>query len=124
MSERWPGKPCGQLKSPLLFLTYFLIMIGNFVGPTIINNMNPDMLAYKKEIFGPVLCVINVDTMDEAVEIINNNEYGNGTAIFTTTGATARKFTKEIDVGQVWFIANIMTYSTFILFNSNQNCYK
>ncbi len=74
---------------------------GNFVGPTIINNMNPDMTAYKEEIFGPVLCVVNVDTLDEAIELINKNPYGNGTAIFTTNGATARKFTNDIDVGQV-----------------------
>ena len=75
---------------------------GNFVGPTIISNMNTDMEAYKKEIFGPVLCVINVDTLDEAIALINKNPYGNGTAIFTNNGATARKFTAEIDVGQVW----------------------
>jgi len=74
---------------------------GNFVGPTIITNMTRDMTAYKQEIFGPVLCVINVDTLDEAIELINANPYGNGTAIFTTNGATARKFTSEIDVGQV-----------------------
>jgi len=74
---------------------------GNFVGPTIISNMNTDMEAYKKEIFGPVLCVVNVDTLDEAIELINKNPYGNGTAIFTNNGATARKFTAEIDVGQV-----------------------
>ena len=75
---------------------------GNFVGPTIISNMNTDMEAYKKEIFGPVLCVVNVDTLDEAIELINKNPYGNGTAIFTNNGATARKFTAEIDVGQVF----------------------
>ena len=56
---------------------------GNFVGPTILNNMNTDMKAYKEEIFGPVLCVVNVDTLDEAIDIVNNNKYGNGTAIFT-----------------------------------------
>merc|ERR1712029_1219894 len=74
---------------------------GNFVGPTIISDMNIDMEAYKKEIFGPVLCVIKVDTLDEAIELINKNPYGNGTAIFTNNGATARKFTAKIDVGQV-----------------------
>jgi len=74
---------------------------GNFVGPTIITNMTQDMKAYKEEIFGPVLCVLSVDTLDEAIELINKNPYGNGTAIFTTNGATARKFTQEIDVGQV-----------------------
>merc|ERR1712080_527096 len=74
---------------------------GNFCGPTIISDMNTNMKAYKEEIFGPVLCVVKVDTLDEAVDIINANPYGNGTAIFTNNGATARKFTAEIDVGQV-----------------------
>jgi len=74
---------------------------GNFVGPTIISDMSKSMTAYVNEIFGPVLCVVNVDTLDEAIELINANPYGNGTAIFTTNGATARKFTQEIDVGQV-----------------------
>lgn len=59
------------------------------------------MKCYKEEIFGPVLCSLSVDTLDEAIELINNNPYGNGTAIFTTNGATARKFTNDIDVGQV-----------------------
>ena len=49
---------------------------GNFVGPTIINKMNTDMTAYKEEIFGPVLCVLSVDTLEEAIELINNNPYG------------------------------------------------
>merc|ERR1712172_315080 len=74
---------------------------GNFVGPTIISNMSTKMTAYVSEIFGPVLCVVHVDTLDEAIELINANPYGNGTAIFTTNGATARKFTLEIDVGQI-----------------------
>jgi malonate-semialdehyde dehydrogenase (acetylating)/methylmalonate-semialdehyde dehydrogenase len=59
------------------------------------------MKCYKEEIFGPVLITLNVDTLDEAVELVNSNPYGNGTAIFTTNGATARKFINTIDVGQV-----------------------
>uniref|UniRef100_A0A7R9K0S9 Probable methylmalonate-semialdehyde/malonate-semialdehyde dehydrogenase [acylating], mitochondrial n=1 Tax=Timema genevievae TaxID=629358 RepID=A0A7R9K0S9_TIMGE len=74
---------------------------GNFVGPTILSDVTPSMKCYKEEIFGPVLVVLNVDTLDEAIALINKNPYGNGTAIFTTNGATARKFTYEIDVGQV-----------------------
>merc|ERR1719219_2841458 len=62
---------------------------GNFVGPTIISNMTPEMTAYKEEIFGPVLYVVN------------KNMYGNGTAVFTNNGATARKFTNEIEAGQI-----------------------
>merc|ERR1711988_1542750 len=74
---------------------------GNFVGPTIIGNMTPDMEAYQTEIFGPVMCVVNVDTIDDAIELVNSNMYGNGTAVFTNNGATARKFTNEIKAGQV-----------------------
>jgi malonate-semialdehyde dehydrogenase (acetylating)/methylmalonate-semialdehyde dehydrogenase len=74
---------------------------GNFVGPTVITDVKPNMTCYKEEIFGPVLVTLNVDTLDEAINVINNNPYGNGTAIFTNNGATARKFTQEIDVGQI-----------------------
>ena len=59
------------------------------------------MTCYKEEIFGPVLCSLEVDTLDDAIDLINQNPYGNGTAIFTTNGASARKFTEQIDVGQV-----------------------
>lgn len=64
------------------------------------------MTCYKEEIFGPVLVVLEADTLDEAIKIINENPYGNGTAIFTTNGATARKYSHLVDVGQVcerWF---------------------
>jgi len=74
---------------------------GNFVGPTVLTDVKPEMKCYTEEIFGPVLVTLSVDTLDDAINLINNNPYGNGTAIFTTNGATARKFTHEIDVGQV-----------------------
>ncbi|XP_041070583.1 methylmalonate-semialdehyde dehydrogenase [acylating], mitochondrial isoform X1 [Carcharodon carcharias] len=74
---------------------------GNFVGPTILAAVKPQMKCYTEEIFGPVLVVLEADTLDEAVDIINQNPYGNGTAIFTTNGATARKFTHHVDVGQI-----------------------
>ena len=61
----------------------------------------PKMKCYTEEIFGPVLVSMEVDTMEDAIDVINTNPYGNGTAIFTTNGATARKFTHETDVGQV-----------------------
>jgi malonate-semialdehyde dehydrogenase (acetylating)/methylmalonate-semialdehyde dehydrogenase len=74
---------------------------GNFVGPTILHDVKPNMRCYTEEIFGPVLVSMSVDTLDDAIRVINDNPYGNGTAIFTTNGATARKFTQEIDVGQI-----------------------
>ncbi|KAF7339774.1 Methylmalonate-semialdehyde dehydrogenase [Mycena venus] len=73
---------------------------GNFIGPTIIQ-ADTSMRCYQEEIFGPVLIVLSVDTLDDALEIINNNRYGNGTACFTQSGATARKFETEVNVGQV-----------------------
>ncbi|XP_071800445.1 probable methylmalonate-semialdehyde/malonate-semialdehyde dehydrogenase [acylating], mitochondrial [Asterias amurensis] len=74
---------------------------GNFVGPTLLSDVETSMKCYKEEIFGPVLLVLTVDTIDEAIELINKNIYGNGTAIFTTNGATARQYTERIDVGQI-----------------------
>jgi malonate-semialdehyde dehydrogenase (acetylating)/methylmalonate-semialdehyde dehydrogenase len=73
---------------------------GNFVGPTIIE-ASTNMRCYREEIFGPVLTVLQTDTLDDAIEIINANKYGNGTAIFTQSGATARKFETEVQVGQI-----------------------
>ncbi|KAI1351145.1 Aldehyde/histidinol dehydrogenase [Xylaria sp. FL0043] len=74
---------------------------GNWVAPTIISNVTPDMKCYKEEIFGPVLVCLSVDTLDEAIELINKNEYGNGTAIFTRSGPTAETFRRNIEAGQV-----------------------
>ncbi|MGP9514349.1 CoA-acylating methylmalonate-semialdehyde dehydrogenase, partial [Psychrobacter sp. AOP5-CZ1-12] len=74
---------------------------GNFVGPTILDNVTADMGCYTEEIFGPVLCIMYADTLEEAIEIINTNPNGNGTAIFTQSGAHAHKFQQHIDVGQV-----------------------
>ena len=74
---------------------------GNFVGPTIFDGVTPQMSIYREEIFGPVLCVMHAATLDEAIALINANPNGNGTAIFTRSGAAARHFQEEIDVGQV-----------------------
>jgi malonate-semialdehyde dehydrogenase (acetylating)/methylmalonate-semialdehyde dehydrogenase len=74
---------------------------GNFIGPTIFSGVTPDMTIYREEIFGPVLSIMHAATMDEAIAMINANPNGNGTAIFTRSGAAARKFQEEIDVGQV-----------------------
>ena len=74
---------------------------GNFIGPTIFSAVTPAMKIYTTEIFGPVMVIVGVDTLDEAIALINNNPFGNGTGIFTQSGAVARKFQSEIDVGQV-----------------------
>lgn len=72
--------------------------------------LQPNMKCYKEEIFGPVLVVLEADSLDEAISLINRNPYGNGTAIFTTNGATARKYTHEVDVGQVGEKKNKMQF--------------
>ncbi|KAH9950444.1 methylmalonate-semialdehyde dehydrogenase [Amylocystis lapponica] len=73
---------------------------GNWVGPTVIE-ATTDMRCYREEIFGPVLIVVRADTLDDALAIVNANPYGNGTAIFTQSGATARRYEREVEVGQV-----------------------
>ena len=74
---------------------------GNFVGPTIFSGVKPGMAIYDQEIFGPVLCIAEAASLDEAIALINANPNGNGTALFTQSGAAARKFQEEVDVGQV-----------------------
>jgi malonate-semialdehyde dehydrogenase (acetylating) / methylmalonate-semialdehyde dehydrogenase len=74
---------------------------GNFIGPTIFSAVTPAMKIYTTEIFGPVMVIVSVDTLDQAIALINSNPFGNGTGIFTQSGAAARKFQNEIDVGQV-----------------------
>lgn len=74
---------------------------GNFIAPTLFSDVTPAMRIYREEIFGPVLCVLNAASLDEAIALINANPNGNGTAIFTRSGAAARHFQEEIDVGQV-----------------------
>ena len=74
---------------------------GNFIGPTIFTDVTTDMEIYRTEIFGPVLLVLSVPTLDEAIALVNRNPYGNGVGLFTQSGAAARKFQSEIDIGQV-----------------------
>lgn len=74
---------------------------GNFVGQTIFSNVTTDMRIYKEEIFGPVLAIICVDTLDEAIALVNANPFGNGVGLFTQSGAIARTFQHQINIGQV-----------------------
>ncbi len=74
---------------------------GNFIGPTIFNHVTKDMAIYKEEIFGPVLSVVNVNTYKEAIDHVNNHEFGNGTSIYTSNGNIARDFTKNVQIGMV-----------------------
>ena len=74
---------------------------GNFVGPTILNNVTPEMSAAREEIFGPVLSVMHVDTLEQAITLVNNDPRGNGTSIFTENGAAVREYSRRIEVGMV-----------------------
>ena len=74
---------------------------GFWVGPTVVDHVKTEMTAYTEEIFGPVLVVVRVETLDEGIRLINANPYGNGTAIFTSSGAAARKFQRSVDVGMI-----------------------
>ena len=74
---------------------------GFFVGPTVIDGVLPDMDVYREEIFGPVVSVVRADTVDEAIALVNANPYGNGTAIFTSSGEAARQFVRGVHVGMV-----------------------
>ena len=74
---------------------------GFFLGPTLFDNVTPDMSIYTDEIFGPVLSVVRADSYDDALPLINANQYGNGTAIFTNDGGAARRFENEVEVGMV-----------------------
>lgn len=74
---------------------------GNWVGPTLFAKVRPGMAVYDEEIFGPVLVCLEADSLDEALELVSSNPYGNGVSIFTGSGAAARKFVHEVDAGQV-----------------------
>ena len=74
---------------------------GNWVGPTVFSNVTTEMEIYKQEIFGPVLTTMTVDSLQAAIELVNASPYGNGTSIFTASGAAARKYQHNIEVGQV-----------------------
>lgn len=74
---------------------------GNFIGPTLFSGVTTEMDIYTQEIFGPVLVVLEAETLDDAIKLVNANPFGNGVGLFTQSGAAARKFQSEIDVGQV-----------------------
>jgi malonate-semialdehyde dehydrogenase (acetylating)/methylmalonate-semialdehyde dehydrogenase len=74
---------------------------GFYVGPTLFDRVTTDMDVYRDEIFGPVLCVVRVGSLDEAIDLINASKYANGTAIFTRSGQAARIFQRRVEVGMI-----------------------
>lgn len=96
---------------------------GNWVGPTVFADVTTEMSIYQQEIFGPVLCCMSVDTLEEAIKLVNNNPYGNGTSIFTASGAAARKYQHEIEVGQVGINVPIPVPLPFFSFTGWKNSF-
>ncbi|GAB5378786.1 MAG: CoA-acylating methylmalonate-semialdehyde dehydrogenase [Aliiglaciecola sp.] len=96
---------------------------GNWVGPTVFTDVTEKMAIYQQEIFGPVLCCMAVDTLEEAIALVNRNPYGNGTSIFTASGAAARKYQHEIEVGQVGINVPIPVPLPFFSFTGWKNSF-
>jgi malonate-semialdehyde dehydrogenase (acetylating) / methylmalonate-semialdehyde dehydrogenase len=90
---------------------------GNFVGPTLFDHVQPAMRLYRDEIFGPVLSVVRVRTLDEAIALVNANDYGNGTAIFTNDGGAARTFQNKVTVGMVGINVSVPVPLAFFPFS-------
>jgi len=74
---------------------------GAYLGPTILDGVRPGMEIAQEEVFGPVLCVIRAESLDEAIEIVNSSRFGNGTSIFTESGASVRRYRHEIQAGMI-----------------------
>ena len=90
---------------------------GNFIGPTIFGNVNCESEIYKTEIFGPVLSIINVDSLEEAIKLINQSRYGNSACIFTRSGAAARKFRHDTMAGNIGINIGIAAPMAFFPFS-------
>jgi malonate-semialdehyde dehydrogenase (acetylating)/methylmalonate-semialdehyde dehydrogenase len=94
---------------------------GFFLGTSLFDHVKPEMSIYRDEIFGPVLVVLRVKTLEEAIELINRNPYANGTAIFTESGGAARRFENEIQVGMVGINVPIPVPVAFYSFGGWKN---
>ena len=89
---------------------------GFFLGPSLFDHVKPGMTIYTDEIFGPVLVVVRVETLDEALALLNGNPYGNGCALFTRSGAAARRFEEDVEVGMVGINVPIPVPMSFFSF--------
>lgn len=94
---------------------------GNFIGPTVIDHVRAGVDCYEEEIFGPVMQIVRAETLQEAMDFVNNNKWGNGTAIFTKNGHTARKFQTEIEAGQIGINLPIPVPLPMFSFTGNKN---
>ena len=96
---------------------------GNWVGPTLFSDVTTEMSIYTDEIFGPVLVGLTAESLGDAIQMINENPYGNGTSIFTSSGGAARKFQSEIEVGQVGINIPIPVPLPFFSFTGWKNSF-
>jgi malonate-semialdehyde dehydrogenase (acetylating)/methylmalonate-semialdehyde dehydrogenase len=96
---------------------------GNFVGATLFDRVTPDMSLYREEIFGPVLSVVRAKTLEEAIGLINGNPFGNGAAIFTSSGAAARQFQREVSAGMVGVNVSVPVPLAFFPFSGWKNSF-
>ncbi len=90
---------------------------GNFIRPTILNGLNPEGEIAKTEIFGPVLGLIHVETIDDAISLINSGSYGNMACLFTSSGASARKFRYEAEIGNIGINIGVAAPMAFFPFS-------
>ena len=90
---------------------------GNFIGPTIFNKVSNESEIYRTEIFGPVLCVVNVETLEDAIELINRSPYGNAASIFTRSGAAARTFRRNTMTGNIGINIGVAAPMAFFPFS-------
>ena len=96
---------------------------GYFVGPTIFDEVTPDMTIAKEEIFGPVASIMRVDNLDEAIETINKSNYGNAACVFTSSGGTARKFRREVEAGNIGINIGIAAPMAFFPFGGRKDSF-
>lgn len=96
---------------------------GNWVGPTVFTDVKADMQIYQQEIFGPVLCCMRVETLADAIALVNANPFGNGTSIFTASGAAARNYQSNVEVGQVGINVPIPVPLPFFSFTGWKNSF-
>jgi len=96
---------------------------GYFVGPTIFDNVKPGMTIAREEIFGPVLSVIRVPTLDDAIKLVNSSEFGNTTSIFTQSGASAREYQSRVEVGMIGVNIGVAAPMAFFPFAGWKNSF-
>ena len=96
---------------------YRVVKHGNFIRPTILSGLNPEGEIAKTEIFGPVLGLIHVETIDDAIGLINSGSYGNMACLFTNSGASARKFRYEAEIGNIGINIGVAAPMAFFPFS-------